>query len=198
MSRRSELIAGLIAGLALIAIAAVLAVRAYRESPRAQEARSESVACPANAKKANLDFTLNDLNGKPVKLSDFSGKVILLDIWATWCVPCEVELPGFIDLHDKYKSRGAEVVGLVMMDDFSKAKPFAQAHGMTYPILDAVDRADIEAAYGPLDGLPTTFIISRDGRVCATHIGVPQAGKPAASIQKAIENVFDSEIQALL
>jgi peroxiredoxin len=109
-----------------------------------------------------------------------------------------VELPGFIDLRDKYKDKGFEVVGLVMLDDFAKAKPFADAHGMKYPILNAVDREDIEKAYGPLDGLPTSFVISRDGKICAAHEGVPGLDRPGPSIQKAVESVFEDEIKPLL
>jgi peroxiredoxin len=196
MTSRAGLIALLAAGVVLLGLAVTLGLRAYRAEPRA--AVAATAVCPANAKKANLDFTMNDLNGKPVRLADFSGKVLLLDFWATWCVPCEVEIPGFVDLRERYKSRGFEVVGLVALDEFKNARPFASAHGMNYPILNAVDRADIESAFGPLDGLPTSFVISRDGRICAEHAGVPGLDRPGPSIQQSIERVFEAEIQPLL
>ena len=197
MKGRAALAVGLVAGVLLIAGAAWFGIRDYRAARRIDVASSGS-ACPANARKADLNFTLPDLDGNPVKLSDYSGKVLLLDFWATWCVPCQVEIPGFIDLNEKYKDRGAAVVGVVMLDDFKKAKPFASAHGMNYPILNAVDREDIEQAFGPLAGLPTSFVISRDGRICDAHAGVPGLDKPGPSIEKSVENVFESEIQRLL
>src|ERR671935_2628172 len=69
-------------------------------------------ACPANAKPANLNFTLKDMNGKDVKLSSFKGKVILLDFWATWCGPCKIEIPWFIEFQNKYGKEGLAVVGV--------------------------------------------------------------------------------------
>src|SRR5438270_11786683 len=82
-------------------------------------------ACAANAKPANLNFTLKDLNNRDVKLSSLKGKVILLDFWATWCGPCKIEIPWFVEFKQKYGSRGLEVVGVVTEDpDFAKVKPF--------------------------------------------------------------------------
>src|SRR6267378_7633569 len=73
-------------------------------------------ACPANAKPANLNFTLKDMSGKSVKLSDFKGRVILLDFWATWCIPCKVEIPWCVEFERKYGSQGLQVIG-VSVDD---------------------------------------------------------------------------------
>ena len=195
--RRYILALALATGIALIAVAVVLGVRTYRASQE-RGTQSAGVSCPADAKTANLNFALEDTNGSIVKLSDFSGKVLLLDFWATWCVPCQVEIPGFVRLHDKYRAQGAEVVGVVVMDEFKNAKPFADAHGMTYPILNATDRADVEAAFGPLAGLPTSFVISRDGRICAAHLGVPDVKDASPTLEDAIQRVFESEIQPLL
>jgi peroxiredoxin len=131
-----------------------------------------SAACPANAKPANLSFTLTDTAGRNVKLADYKGKVLLLDFWATWCAPCRVEIPGFVEMYDKYKSRGFEVVGVVVLDQFAKAAPFARELKMNYTILNGDGRDDLEDAYGPLFALPTTFIIDRDGRICQKHVGL--------------------------
>jgi len=147
---------------------------------------TSTAACPANARKANLNFTLNNVDGKAVRLADYSGKVLLLDFWATWCGPCKVEIPFFIDLYEKYKSRGFEVAGVIVLDEFKHAAPFAREFKMNYTILDADGREDIDNAYGPMFALPTTYIIARDGRICAKHIGI--TGK----------DVFETTIKSLL
>src|SRR6202161_3443970 len=83
--------------------------------------------CSADAKAANLNFAFKDLQGKSVTLSDYKGKVILLDFWATWCPPCRKEIPGFVDLYRTYKSRGLVVIGVSMddNDDTPDVKRFA-------------------------------------------------------------------------
>jgi peroxiredoxin len=139
---------------------------------RHREPAKTSPACTANAAQANLDFALKDIAGRAVKLADYKGKVLLLDFWATWCGPCRVEIPGFVEMYDKYRSRGFEVVGIVVLDEFSKAAPFARQFKMNYTILNGNDREDVEDAYGPLFALPTTFIIGRDGRICQKHVGL--------------------------
>jgi peroxiredoxin len=143
-------------------------------------------ACSANGARANLDFTLKDLAGRDVRLADYKGKVLLLDFWATWCGPCRVEIPGFVEMYDKYKSRGFEVVGVVVLDDFSNARPFAQQFKMNYTIVNGDGREDLEEAYGPLFALPTTFIIDRDGWICHKHVGLTARETFEAAIRQLL------------
>jgi peroxiredoxin len=145
-----------------------------------------ALACPADAKTANLDFTLADLAGRSVNLSEYKGKVILIDFWATWCGPCRVEIPNFVDLYARYHAQGLETFGIVVMDEFSKAKPFAAEFKMNYPVLDGKGHDAIMDALGPVAGLPTTVLIARDGRICAVHAGY------------ADKQTFEREIKTLL
>jgi peroxiredoxin len=157
---------------AAIGTALITAGLACSAAEKDREQTKAGAACPANAPRANLTFTLKDMTGRDVRLADYQGKVLLLDFWATWCGPCRVEIPGFVEMYDKYKPRGLEVVGVVVLDQFSNAGPFARQFKMNYTILNGDGREDIEEAYGPLFALPTTYIISRDGRICHKHIGL--------------------------
>ena len=133
---------------------------------------AESDVCPADAKKANLDFTVNDMNGKTVALSSFKGKVIVLDFWATWCPPCKAEIPGFVELQEAYGEKGLQVVGVSVDDPADKLPPFATEFRMNYPVLVGLGRDDLQDAYGPMWGIPTTFLINRDGKICRKHSGL--------------------------
>src|SRR4051812_16256544 len=112
-------------GTACAAATCALLTFALSAPARTDTAAFAAEACPAGARKANLNFTMKDTEGKPVNLASYKGKVLLLDFWATWCLPCKVEMPGFVELYKTYKSKGFEVVGVVALDEFSKAKPFA-------------------------------------------------------------------------
>lgn len=114
-------------------------------------------------------FTLPDLAGNEVTLADYAGKVVVLDLWATWCPPCRQEIPFLIELYEEHKDAGLVVVGIGLDDGGEKVlRPFVEQNGMTYPVL--VGNRDVGQAY-KLQGIPTTFILDRNGRIAAKHLG---------------------------
>ena len=145
-----------------------------------------AAVCDPDPKTANLDFTLKDLNGNDITLSAYKGKVILLDFWATWCGPCKVEIPYFIDLYTKYRAQGFQMLGFDVDDPLPQLKQYVQSMKMNYPVLIGQGREDVLEAFGPMIGLPTTVIIGRDGKVCSTHTGL------------TLKATFEEAIKALL
>lgn len=164
----------------VIAVAAVVALvytlvpslPSPTEIASGAESSAASDVCPADARTANLDFTVKDLNGTNVSLASFKGKVIVLDFWATWCAPCKAEIPGFVELQDAYGSQGLQMIGVSVDDKVETLRPFASEFKMNYPVLVGLGRDDLQDAYGPLWGIPTTFVINREGKICKKHSGL--------------------------
>jgi peroxiredoxin len=116
------------------------------------------------------DFSLQDLKGRPVQLSKLKGKVVAVNFWATWCGPCRAEIPGFVKAYEKYQSKGLEIVG-ISMDRVGKdaVHEFVKKNGITYPV--AIDMSQTPQKYGGVSGIPTTFIVDREGKVAKQHVG---------------------------
>ena len=149
-----------------------------------QTTAASDVACVADAKPAK-DFTLPTLDGKQLSLSAHKGKVVLLNFWATWCGPCKAEIPGFVELQQQYKN-DLVVIGLSVDDTAEKAKPFVDQYKVNYPIVLGLGRDDIQDAYGPIYGIPASFLISRDGKVCKRHLGIA----PKAQFEREIKGLL--------
>ena len=126
---------------------------------------------PEKERRNAPDFLLKDADGKSVHLSDYKGKVVLLDFFATWCGPCKIEIPWFMDFERKNKDRGFSVIGVSMDDEgWEVVKPFLQGLGVNYRVLIGNDST--AQSYGGVDALPTTFLIDREGRIAAVHVGL--------------------------
>lgn len=131
------------------------------------------------------DFSLASLDGPTLKLSDYRGKAILLNFWATWCEPCKIEMPWFIDLQKKYGPQGLQILG-VAMDDASPQEiaDFAKKMGVNYPIM--IGKEAVGNQYGGLTYLPYTFYIGRDGKVVDGVFGLRSRSEIETDIQKAL------------
>jgi cytochrome c biogenesis protein CcmG/thiol:disulfide interchange protein DsbE len=130
------------------------------------------------------DFNLPLIDGGQLRLSSYLGKVVLLDFWATWCVPCREETPHFVDLQQKYGGEGLQIIGVSMDDSTDPVRTFYQQFHINYPVV--MGTADVGSAYGGVLGLPIAFLIDRDGRIYAKHIGATDAA------------VFEKDISTLL
>jgi cytochrome c biogenesis protein CcmG/thiol:disulfide interchange protein DsbE len=137
------------------------------------ESRSEDTVSAANIeeRKPAPDFTLKDGEGRKVSLSDFRGKVVLLNFWATWCGPCKIEMPWFIEFQRKYKDRGFSVVAVSLDEEgWDVVKPFAEEMKFNFPVLLGND--ELAERFGGIQALPTTLIIDKEGRIYSNHMGL--------------------------
>ncbi len=131
------------------------------------------------------DFTLKEASGKRLSLSDYKGKVVLLNFWATWCGPCKEEIPWFIQFEKEYGSQGFTVLGVSMDDDgWNVINPYVAQHGINYPIVLADE--DVNERYGGIDALPTTLMIGRDGKVAVIHQGLAGRGEYEKEIRELL------------
>lgn len=132
------------------------------------------------------EFTLEDLNGNKMSLSDMSGKVVFLNVWATWCSPCKKEIPDFIEAYEQHKDKGLEIIG-ISIDRISQSKvlKFTEKYKMTYPV--AMVTSQITKDYGPFPAVPTTIIIDKNRKVRHRQIGWVD--------KKFIENWFTKLIE---
>ena len=148
-----------------------------------QPSAAVSLVCRKRPSRAPV-WELKDPDGKPVKSSDFDGKVVILDFWATWCPPCKAEIPGFIELQEKYREKGLVVVG-VSLDEHgsSKVKQFMEELGMNYPVV--MGNIKMMEDFGG-EGIPTTFVIDRSGKIVAKHVGFA----PKEAFEKEITPLF--------
>ena len=163
---------GVVTGLSLIS----------KTGPSTPANSTEPAQLPVSAAPS---WELNDVDGKLVKSTDFAGKVVLLDFWATWCGPCRMEIPGFVELQSQYSRDGLVVIGVSVDEDaLGVVKPFVAKMGVNYPVLMSDER--IVDSFGGIEGIPTTFIIDRSGRIAGKHVGY------------APKDVFERDIQPLL
>jgi len=169
--------------LVLVIVAFVVALMLYVGY---HKARGAGFASHLTTSSIAPDFTLESLDGRSMRLSDLRGKAVLLNFWATWCGPCKIEMPWFVDFQKQYGSQGLQIVG-VAMDDASKADiaKFAKDMGVNYPIL--IGKESVGDQYGGVPALPESFVISRDGKIIDKIIGLRGKAEIEESIKKALD-----------
>jgi peroxiredoxin len=180
---------------ALVLVVVVIAVSVMISSAVFWSRKHSTLPAPASNTVASLqgnvqgvaapDFTLKSLDGKDVRLSDYKGKAVLLNFWATYCQPCKIEMPWFAELNKQYAPQGLEVVG-VAMDDVGPdtIKQFATDLGVNYPIL--IGKESVADLYGGMQFLPTTFYIDRQGKIVDRVFGLVSHSQIEDDIKKSL------------
>ncbi len=140
---------------------------------------------PDGERHAAPDFALKDADGKTVRLSDYKGKVVLLDFWATYCGPCKIEIPWFMDFERRHKNQGFSVLGVSMDDDgWDAVRPFVNDLAINYRVM--VGNDSTAEKYGGIEALPTTFLIDRDGMIASVHVGLTSKSEIENDIEQLL------------
>ena len=141
---------------------------------------------PIGAPETAAPLSGKTLNGKIVSLSDYKGKVVLVDFWATWCDPCKYEIPELIKLQDRLGSKGFAILSVSMDEDVAEVAPFAKAAKINYPII--LNGSDRSPKGWVQPGLPTAYLIGRDGKVLQRKFGSKSLKQLAADVEAALAN----------
>jgi len=153
-----------------VAILGMLTLGKWADRRRPKHASTSSLVGDLQGAQAP-DFELTSLDGRKVKLSDFRGKAVVLNFWATWCAPCKIEMPWFVDLQNQYAREGLTIIGIAMDDSApQKIAEFTSEVGVNYPVLLGTNK--VSEAYGDVEYLPTTFYINRQGKIVGKVAGL--------------------------
>ncbi len=171
--------------LMVVIVAGLLVLGRFRESFRGKFPAVARPAATASRGHAAPDFTLTDLKGQKVTLSELHGKTVVLNFWATWCPPCKEEIPWFVELQKRYGAEGLQVIGVAMDDgDQKDVEKFVAEQAVNYPIL--LGKEKVAALYGGIDYLPTTFYIDRNGVVLDRVFGEPGREQIEQNVKSAL------------
>jgi peroxiredoxin len=143
-------------------------------------------------RKPAPEFSLKDADGRTVTLADYKGKVVLLNFWATWCGPCKVEIPWFVEFEQKYKDRGFAVLGVALDEEgWEVVKPYIDEAKINYRIIMGNDT--VAQLYGGVDNLPTSFVLDQDGRIASTHVGLVDKSNYENEISQLLKDAQRSD-----
>jgi len=173
--------------LALVVVAVVAAGMLYFGFHTARRSGTDHAPGVLGYGTPAPNFTLQTLDGKNISLTDFRGKAVLVNFWATWCGPCKIETPWLVELQSQYGSQGLQVVG-VAMDDSGQDEiaKFAKDMRVNYPVL--LGKEAVGDAYGGVPALPESFFVGRDGKIVDRIIGLKGRGEIEDSVKKALKS----------
>jgi thiol-disulfide isomerase/thioredoxin len=173
-------------GLIIVAIVVLLfATKSRPHNNGGQDGGRLTAGDVTGAVAPEFELKLLDGNGKTLKLSELKGKAVVLNFWATYCVPCKTEMPELEALQKQYASQGLQIVGVTKDDDTEKAiSEFSKKMGINYPVLLGTEK--VEDLYGGIDGLPTTFFIDRSGKVVTRKLGQMSRDQIVEGIKKSL------------
>jgi cytochrome c biogenesis protein CcmG/thiol:disulfide interchange protein DsbE len=174
----------------VFSLAILLAGAVWTWLSRAQPGATSSGNIPAPREGFLApDFSLSDSKGKQIRLSDYRGRPVLVNVWASWCAPCKAEMPAMQRAYTDYQGRGFEILAVnsTSQDSFESASAFAQANGLSFPILYD-SQADVARQY-QIQSLPTSFFIDNDGMIRDVVIGGPMS---EALLRVRIEQLFQT------
>lgn len=147
--------------------------------------KQQSTQTLENEHKEAPDFTLTTITGDTINSSDYKGKVVIIDFWDTWCGPCKIGIPDFIELYDEYKDSGFMMIGLAFgRQGKETVKEFAEEYNINYPV--AIPSPSLINAFGEIRAIPTAFLIDQQGNIVNKYIGL----RP--------KEVFENDITELL
>jgi thiol-disulfide isomerase/thioredoxin len=135
-----------------------------------------SIRPPEPVEQATLDYMVDDMSGAKVNLASFRGKPLVINLWATWCGPCRLEMPQLEALSAKFKNRGLTIVGLSVDDEPEEIRKVAQEFKITYPMLVGLGQGDLIRGLGYQDSLPLSILIRADGTVAGRVTGLMTTG----------------------
>jgi cytochrome c biogenesis protein CcmG/thiol:disulfide interchange protein DsbE len=131
------------------------------------------------------NFSLKTNNGKAIELKGFAGKVVVVNFWATWCGPCRAEIPAMLQVYQKYKDKGLEIVGISLDDGgWTVVNPFVEKMKIVYPVV--LGSQKVVSDFGGFDGIPMTFIVDKKGNIIARHLGMMTAAQFEKLVKTAL------------
>ncbi len=177
--------AALITAFALISAVHFTTATAQGKSPAQKPAGGKTAPPPVKANYGKYDFSLTTLDGKEIRLSDYAGRVVLVNLWAPWCGPCKIEMPGFARLHEKYKDQGFEIISVAVQTNETAVRQYLEKFEMNWPVGMKDDVAKQYATYG----LPDNYLFLPDGMMTRHFIGFTKEEVLEPLIQAGIKRI---------